>query len=204
MDAVCLLSWCVELTNQRKASLAVLVLAGVGLVVDKVFLGTSGPAIAKADEQAPQAEAAAGGTPVTASAATHRPAAERVEQLAAPDSAVIDAFALPARWRQAEPAVAEAQPEIDAAAVFARQHSVSVLLRSGKFPGRAMVSGRLLSVGDRLGQAVLIDVDDHQAVFEVGGLRVPLRLRPEQGVGQSLTPTTKDADAADDAGSPRQ
>ena len=67
-----------------------------------------------------------------------------------------------------------------------------------------MVSGRLLSVGDRLGQAVLIDVDDHQAVFDVGGVRVPLNLRPDQGVGQRMRPMTNDSDAADDAGSPRQ
>jgi len=168
----------VGITNQRKLSIAVLALAGGALIVDKMFLGATGPAAARADEVAVQVETTA------AAPARSQPAqptvAKRLERLAPHGGEVGDAFAVPAAWRKVAVKAAEQGPNIDTpAAAFAKEHHIAAIMRGGQDPARAMVNGKIVSLGDSIDGGTLVEVNDQGAVFEVGGVRVLIALRPE-------------------------
>jgi hypothetical protein len=163
-------------TNQRKLSIAVLALAGGALLVDKFFLGTSAPESARADDAPAQLAAA---SPSTASIAQQATVAKRLERLAPHGGTINNAFAVPASWRTAATPSAQG-PNIDTpAAAFVKEHHVAGLMRGGTDPARAMVNGKLISLGDSIDGGVLVEVNEVGAVFDVGGVRVQIALRPE-------------------------
>ena len=171
-----LCSWFVGNTNQRKLSIAVLALAGGALLVDKFFLGTSAPEVARADEAPAQIITQ---SPASASAAPQLTVAKRLERLAPHGGTINNAFAVPASWRTVAAPTAQG-PNIDTpAAAFVKEHHVAGLMRGGTDPARAMVNGKLISIGDSIDGGVLVEVNEVGAVFDVGGVRVQIALRPE-------------------------
>lgn len=163
-------------SNQRKLSIAVLVLAGGALLVDKLFLGASGPEAAKADEAPAQAATALS---VGTTSAPQLTVAKRLERLAPHGGPINNAFAVPASWRTVAPSNPQG-PSIDTpAAAFVKEHHVAGLMRGGTDPARALVNGKLITLGDSIDGGVLVEVNDAGAVFDVGGVRVQIALRPE-------------------------
>lgn len=189
------------ITNQRKLSFAVLALAGAALVVDKLFLGASGPVAARADEVAAQAEASVA-APVRAAAAQPT-VAKRLERLGAHGAEVGDAFAVPAAWRKVAVKNTEQGPNIDTpAAAFVKEHHVAAILRGGQDPARAMVNGKLVTLGDSIDGGTLVEVNDQGAVFEVGGVRVLIALRPEVKGREGVVRRTGGSDGEGSAAQP--
>lgn len=146
------------------------------MLVDKLFLGTSGPVAAKADEAPAQLAAPSASSTSSAPQVT---VAKRLERLAPHGGAINNAFAVPASWRAVAAPTAQG-PNIDTpAAAFIKEHHVAGVMRGGSEPARAMINGKLMSLGDSVDGGILIEVNEVGAVFDVGGVRVQITLRPE-------------------------
>jgi hypothetical protein len=174
-----------KLTTSRKACLALLCLAMTALAVDRLILspGQAGPAHAQAVSAGPGAPSSP--QPVPASAAA--PAAfksvksvsARLAELARREdldpAQIPDAFAPPKSWT-IQSAAAPAGGA-GAKTSFAQTHSLTaVTLAAGRT--HAMVSGRMMAVGEKLDGFRLVDISRYSVVFEPveGGQRVELQL----------------------------
>ena len=181
------------LTKKHKLYLALLALAIVGFMVDRLFLssGVASPKQAKAAPTAPATVAPAVTTVVSLVAST--PAAGKSE--ASGDSAIVadrlkalaktlnldptevrDAFKPSEDWTMSAPPpepVAASQPK--ARADFARHHKLTAVLLS-KAGGCAVVNGKVVEVGQELDGYRLVGLEANSATFKSADDRVELGL----------------------------
>lgn len=167
-----------QLTNQRKALLAVFSLSLIGLGVDRLILG-GGPAdVAAAPTETPAVSPA----PIAESAplAPARPTLSVRRQLeaAGEPSAAGSAFDLPATWRAElappQPVTPDnvAPPAPEAPDLSARLTSIV----KGPDGWRAIVNGRTVRVGDVVDGWKAAEMAPRSVVFSRGARRVTLAL----------------------------
>jgi len=171
------------LTTQRKALLAALGLAALGVVLDQAFLQSAVPSPAAASAQggtaadsanaspAPQTSAPSGGAGEGEGLRVAARALEGLRDIAA-DGAERDAFAPGGKWlAPAEAPITAAQP----VASFEAGRRLTAVLLSQANPG-AIVNGRFVRVGGEIDGFTLLRVSEREAVFQRGDLLATLRL----------------------------
>ena len=181
------------LTKKHKLYLALLALAIVGFMVDRLFLseGVASPKQAKAAPAAPATVAPAVTTVQALVAST--PAAGKSE--ASGDSAIVaerlkalaktlnldpaeirDAFKPAEDWTMsAPPPEPAAAPQPKARPDFARNHKLTAVLLS-KGGGSAVVNGKVVEVGQELDWYKLVGLEANSATFQSADDRVELGL----------------------------
>lgn len=170
-----------KLSKQRIAYVGVLGVGLLALVADRTVLGPTGASAAAVSpselgaipEARPAAEpgvVARGGPSLS-----ERLAGLEVERVTR------DGFAPPATWVPA----AAAAPLDESASAFVRGHRLtSIASLTGKDGTRlaAMINGRALVVGDRIGGFELVALGSSEATFRSGTTEATLRL-PERTLG---------------------
>lgn len=176
---------------------AVLGLAAVAFVIDRAFFSpeNAGAATAPASVQKPSVHDAQPPTPIAATASSESiPAGWLAERLRAAtsgsDHSSRDVFAVPACWRP-PPKVAVARvgatpaPKAQLfAETFRREHHlVAVILEAGS--GRAVVDGKLISIGGSIDGFRLASLNRQSARFVRGNEQVCLSIADSaSGTGQ--------------------
>ena len=177
-----------KLTKERKLYVGILALAGIGLLVDRLFLA---PEDAPSNPSSAAAAAIPTRPPVvvpSASTGAAKPAesagrpscADRLAKvgrsLPADLSDLRDAFRPSAAWcaaiKTAAPSPSPQQPDKP---TFGQQHQLTAVVVDGK-GGKAIVDGRCLEVGDQLDGFTLVSVGTKTAVFTNGDVRLVLAL----------------------------
>lgn len=170
------------MSRERKVFMAVLLVAGAGLAVDRGFLGVSGakPVHAAeisviAPEEQPKAQAA---TPAAQSFAT---LAARLKKLGSfPNEADLLAPTLQHVHVVEEPIVKVQEPvREDRRKQFVASHHLSAVTATAR-GSNALVNGRAVMLGEEIGGYRLVDVTRDGAIFEGAEGRVELRLPSNQ------------------------
>lgn len=169
------------LNTQRKALLAALGLAAMGVIADQAFLQSGPPSPAAAASPERDAQEASTNTPPTNPSSGGagdgeglRVAARALEGLRdiAAEGDDRDAFAPGGAWLAQDTAP---NPVAQTVASFEAGHRMTSVLLSAANPG-AIVNGEFVRVGGEIGGFTLLRVSDREAVFQRGDLLATLRL----------------------------
>lgn len=188
--------WVMKRSRERNLLIAVLGIAGVGLLIDRVVIGSdmTSPAETSAgildDVQVDPASLLIvpekAGNTAPANALPAESLANRLRQIAGGSSvndgaAARDAFTPPSSW-----VPVDAEPEAGseaamAAETFKRDHKLEAVLVTGD-QRCAVINGQTIYVGQTLQGYRLISVHERSAEFRAGAVTVSLGIR---GTGQS-------------------
>lgn len=173
--------------RERNILIAVLIVAGLGLAIDRVILDSNvtSPAESSAgvvdgfslDPESLLIQPSAAPQPMLDPGPSF---ADRL-RLAIDDGAVRnpaerDAFALPLSWQPKAELTGSGNAQSLAAEAFKRQNNLEAVLTSGE-KDCAVVNGQTLYLGDSLQGYRLVAVHARSAEFESNGVRVMLGLR---------------------------
>ncbi len=175
-----------KLTRQRKIYLAILAIGLAALAVDRVFLGSDGAGPSRANAQTsgpagsgPELAVLPPGSRAAASALAADALAERLRRLSKKQGiemkAVKDAFACPEGWLPGQAASQPARPPNAGALEFQAQHQLMAVMAGSR--GSAIVDGKCLLIGQKLGLYQLVSVGKRSAVFRCGDEQIVLKLK---------------------------
>lgn len=182
-----------KLGKKEAAYGAVLGLAAVAFVIDRMFFSPddAGAATPHASVEKPAAHEAQAAAPVAATASSESiPAGWLAERLRAAtsgtDQSSRDVFAVPACWRPAPKvavapvaAVAAPKPKLFGETFRREHHLVAVMIEAGR--GRAVVDGKLVTVGDAIDGFRLVSLSRQAARFVRGSEQVCLSIADSAG-----------------------
>lgn len=178
-------------TLQRKAAVAVLALAGAAFCIDRFVLGYS----ATAAVGAAIGLAAPASTNSAPAVAFHLASlTQRVARLdpgdVSDEQIVLDAFAMPSRWKELDRAKDESTPKAAGGKPVRANFTLTTVITSvGDHPAVARINGRLVKVGERIDGRTLLRIEggrsytavlsgsepgDSDAGGDNGEIRVPL------------------------------
>jgi len=190
-----------KLSRERKMLVGVLVIAGAGLLFDRVLLGAgmTGPAESSAgviDASVDPATLLIPIDPAAAPALSSSPTlADRLRLAtgghAPPEDGGRDAFAVHPDWVAAaqQSLATDDEAVADMISAFRSAHKLDAVLVTGGRPC-AVVDGRMVYIGQALGGYRLLEVEERSAVFERNGVRVVLHIEAAHQAGSaSNTPT---------------
>lgn len=185
-----------KLTKKQKGYLAVLAVALVAFLADRLFFL---PASANADDvvqedpsnllirpagggpsAAAVAAASAAGNPYRVDLLGERLSATAAERRVLLSAGVRDAFVPSAAW-VARPSVVTHDTAAEAAQAFRDRHKLTAIF-VGPSGRTAIVNGRSLREGQRLGAFTLTTIDARSITFTSGGHRVELSLGSESSI----------------------
>lgn len=176
-----------KLSKQRKVYVAIFALAVSALGVDRLFLAggeaTPSPAhggtVSGASVQPSPAPSGLGGDSAGAAKPPAEPLAERLRKLSKKQGidmkTVKDAFSCSPQWFPRQEAVPTESASEAEASQFRSKHELMAVMAGAR--GSAIIDGKCLLVGQKLGEYELISVGERCAVFQRGGRRVTLTLK---------------------------
>ena len=176
-----------KLSKQRKVYVAIFALAVSALGVDRLFLGGSeatpsranGETASGASVQPSPAPSGLGGGSAGAPRPAAKPLAERLRDLSQKQGidmkTVKDAFSCSPEWFPRQEVVATESASGVEASQFRSKHELMAVMAGAR--GSAIIDGKCLLVGQKLGEYELISVGERCAVFQRGGRRVTLTLK---------------------------
>lgn len=171
-----------QLTKRQKLFMGILVIAGVGLICDRVFIL---PLDAEARSLDPTAEYLAQEAKLSASVSesgSNKTISDRLDRLipdgrlGSPD--VRDIFALSSAWSDTLVSENPRETSQKVMETFLKRHKLKGIVLHGTRT-RVYVDDRVMYPGDRLEGLTLTEVDETSATFSGQGLRVVLRLRQD-------------------------